>query len=232
VTKATRRLVYEKLADAEFSEAELTYAKNMLEKQAPERVLALLLRMAEPPLPREPADVPPTEPRAWAPTNGARPSALPPRPRNGSSTGYTRFLISWGARHGANAARCMSHVCRRGGITRHAVGAIDIGEETSSVEVSDEFAAEFERRCRRPDPRDKHVHITLQGAAPPRHSAPPPERHDGRGFAPHGSRSAPPPGPRVKRAARGPRGPAVSHGGPQDGARRGPKSRGPALASD
>jgi ATP-dependent RNA helicase DeaD len=233
VTKATRRVFYEKLAEAEFSEAELSYAKNLLEKQAPERVISLLLRMAEPPLPREPADVAPTEPRAWGPANGARPGPLPPRPRasNGSSNGYTRFSISWGSRHGANAARCMSHVCRRGGITRHAVGAIEIGEETSSVEVSDEFAAEFERRCRRPDPRDKHVHITLEGAPPPRHSAPPPERHDARGFAPHGSRTAPPPGPRVKRAARGPRG-AVTHGGPHGGQRRGPHSRGPAVASD
>jgi ATP-dependent RNA helicase DeaD len=227
VTKATRRIFYEKLASAEFSEAELAYAKNLLEKQAPERVVSLLLRMAEPPLPREPADVPPTEPRAWAPANGARPSTLPPRPRNGSSSGYTRFSISWGSRHGANAARCMSHVCRRGGITRHAIGAIDIGLETSSVEVSDEFAAEFERRCRKPDPRDKHVHITLEGAAPPRHSAPP-ERHDARGFTPHGSRSAPPPGPRVKRAARGPRGPSVPHGGP----RRGSNPRGPAVAGE
>jgi ATP-dependent RNA helicase DeaD len=228
VTKATRRVFYEKLAGAEFSEAELSYAKNLLEKQAPERVVSLLLRMAEPPLPREPADVPPTEPRAWAPPGGARPNSPPARPRNGNSSGYTRFSISWGSRHGANAARCMSHVCRRGGITRHAVGAIDIGLETSSVEVSDEFAAEFERRCRTPDPRDKHVHITLEGAAPPRRSAPPPERHDARGFAPHGSRSAPPPGPRVKRAARGPRGAAVPHGGQ----RRGPNPRGPAVASD
>ncbi|HEU4583272.1 MAG TPA: DEAD/DEAH box helicase [Polyangiaceae bacterium] len=230
VTKATRRIFYEKLASAEFSEAELSYAKNLLEKQSPERVVSLLLRMAEPPLPREPADVPPTEPRAWAPAPGARPSNPAPRPRNGNSTGYTRFSISWGSRHGANAARCMSHVCRRGGITRHAVGAIDIGLETSSVEVSDEFAAEFERRCRKPDPRDKHVRITLEGAASPRHAAPPPERHDARGFNPHGARSAPPPGPRVKRAARGS---AMSHGGQRRGSSsRGSNSRGPALASD
>jgi ATP-dependent RNA helicase DeaD len=224
VTKATRRVFYEQLAGAEFNEAELAYAKNLLEKQPPEQVVALLLRMAEPRLPREPADVPPTEPRAWAPpgarANGERaqgagvgygggaPRAARP---GGGGGGYTRFAISWGARHGATAARCMSHVCRRGGVTRHAIGAIDIGEESSTVEVSDEFAAEFERRCRKPDPRDRHVHITLASAghsAPPHgvHSSPPPP-HSYAPRAARGPASAPPPGPRVKRAARSKSGP-------------------------
>ena len=234
VTKATRRVVYEKLANAEFNEAELLYAKNLLEKQEPERVLALLLRMAEPALPREPADVPPTEPRAWAPAPAGARSSLPPRgsapprsgARNGAQSGFTRFSISWGSRDGATPARCMSHVCRRGGVTRHAIGAIEIGLDGSSVEVSNEFAAEFEQRCRKPDPRDPQVHITLDGA-PARGSAPPPPRNEGaaRGFAPRNSFSAPPPGPRVKRAARGQgaaRGPVPRS--------RGSAARGPAVA--
>ncbi|MEO8184064.1 MAG: DEAD/DEAH box helicase [Deltaproteobacteria bacterium] len=246
VTKATRRVVYEKLASAEFNEAELLYAKNLLEKQEPERVLALLLRMAEPALPREPIDVPPTEPRAWAPTPTATRSSLPPRSavRGAAQSGYTRFSISWGSRHGATPARCMSHVCRRGNVTRHAIGAIEIGLDTSSVEVSNEFASEFEQRCRMPDPRDRHVHITLEGA-PTRGSAPAPDRNEGaaRGLSPRNSFSAPPPGPRVKRAARGQgasrgpvprgpdsRGPAPRGPGSRGSGSRGPAARGPALA--
>jgi hypothetical protein len=132
----------------------------------------------------------------------------------------------------------MSHVCRRGGIDRHAIGAIDIGEETSSVEVSDEFAAEFERRCRKPDARDRNVHITLEGAAS-RGPAAPPERNNGaaRGFAPRAPLAPPPQGARVKRAARGQaatrgsatRGPAT-RGPATRGASRGPSSGGSALA--
>jgi ATP-dependent RNA helicase DeaD len=229
VTKATRRVFYERLASAEFSEAELLYAKNLLEKQAPERALALLLRMAEPALPREPVEVPPTEPRAWEPAPSAGRSSAPPRPRARPSgtSGYTRFSISWGSRNGATPARCMSHVCRRGGVDRHAIGAIDIGEEISSVEVSDEFAAEFERRCRKPDARDRNVHITLEGA-PSRSSAPPPERRDGptRGFSPRAPLAPPPQGARVKRAARG----QAATRGAARGTSRGPASGGSALA--
>ncbi|MEY2934145.1 MAG: High confidence in function and specificity [Pseudomonadota bacterium] len=270
VTKATRRIFYEQFATAEYNEAELTYAKNLLEKQSPEQVVALLLRMAEPDLPREPAEVPPTEPRAWGPPGpGAERGGPPPRARafnngpqsgppggfnghqggfnghpggfnghpggfnghqggSGNSAGFTRFVLSWGERHGATAARCMSHVCRRGGLTRHAIGAIEIGSDSSSVEVSNEFAADFERRCRTPDARDRNVHITLASApggtghggpghggshhgdrgsiAPPADRSPP-----SRSYAPraaHGPASAPPlPGPRVKRAARSKSGP-------------------------
>jgi ATP-dependent RNA helicase DeaD len=216
VTKATRRKLYERLEGAEFSEAELTYAQNLIDKQPPAQVIAMLLRMAEPPLPRAPMDVPSAEPRAWEPraqTGGANPRSQPPRsqPPRSERPGFVRFSLSWGQNHGATASRCLSHVCRRAAIDSNMIGAIDVSDESTSIEIAEAVAAEFEQRCRKPDARDPKVRIVREAAAgvPPRNagarpararlsfqdSRPPPADH----ALPH------PVGPRVKRAARRPR---------------------------
>jgi len=160
------------------------------------------------------------EPRAWessprpnaTPRSG--PAARPGAPHAPPRGGFTRFLMSWGTKHGATASRCMSHVCRRGDITRHMIGAIDVHLDSTSIEVSDEVAADFEQRCQTPDARDPHVRITRQGSVVQPRSIPP--RADQYAFKrPRPPRNEPPrheivgpelmgptPGPRVKRAAR------------------------------
>jgi ATP-dependent RNA helicase DeaD len=208
VTKATRRAFYERLRGSEFSEAELTYAQNLLEKNPPAQVVALLLRMAEPTLPREPLEVPPTELRVRDAAPGRHGAG--PRPVRGPSApaganAYTRFAITWGSRHGATASRCMSHVCRRGGITRHDIGAIDVGVDGTSIEVRSEVALDFEQRCKVPDVRDKHVQIMREQSPGSRVAR---AEHRAPAFAPRSPRaersrdSARP--PRVRRDA-GPR---------------------------
>ncbi len=214
VTKATRRALYEKLEGAEFNESELTYAQNLLEKQTPAHVVAMLLRMAEPPLPRAPMEVAAAEPRAWEPREG-RPAGgmererAPIQPR-GPRTGFIRFRLSWGNDQGATASRCLSHVCRRGGIDRESIGAIDVNDDFTSIEIADTVAAEFEQRCRKVDPRDPNVRIEREapGSVPPRNTAPRPERARlsfQKNRAPREDLARPPVGPRVKRAARRPR---------------------------
>ena len=215
ITKATRRHLYEKLEGAEFGEAELTYAQNLLDKQPPAQVVAMLLRMAEPPLPREPMEVPPTEPRAWEPRT--RPDApmmargALPRPSRG---GYVRFSLSWGQNRGATASRCLSHVCRRAGINRDMIGAIDVGEDSTSIEIAEDAANEFEQRCRRPDPRDPHVRIVRstdvtsgshENVSPRNGRVDRPRPSFRKASAPHDDVAHQHPGPRVKRAARRPR---------------------------
>jgi len=216
ITKATRRSLYEKLEGAEFGEAELTYAQNLLEKQPPANVIAMLLRMAEPPLPREPMDVPPTEPRAWEPrprTDAPAERGAPPRV---ARAGYVRFSLSWGQSRGATASRCLSHVCRRADINRDMIGAIDVGEESTSIEIAADVANEFEQRCRKPDPRDPHVRIMRAGSADAAHgvseSVSPRNARNTERPQPSFRKAAAPredihphPGPRVKRAARRPR---------------------------
>jgi ATP-dependent RNA helicase DeaD len=215
ITKATRRRLYERLEGAEIGEAELTYAQNLLDKQPPAQVVAMLLRMAEPPLPREPMEIPPTEPRAWEPRT--RPDApiargVSARPARG---GFVRFSLSWGQNQGATASRCLSHVCRRAGINRELIGAIDVGEHSTSIEIAEDAAHEFEQRCRRPDPRDPHVRIVRSGdgpQAPQQESVSPrngsterPRPSFRKANAPRDDVAHAHPGPRVKRAARRPR---------------------------
>jgi hypothetical protein len=186
----------------------LTYAQNLLEKQPPAHVVAMLLRMAEKPLPREPMEVAAAEPRAWEPTK----PRIAPSHRDGHAesnhrTGnFVRFSMSWGSKHGATTSRCMSHVCRRGGITNQSIGAIDVQIEATTVEVSEDVAADFERRCKKPDARDPTVHIVREGVGAVRPRAP--VVRDARGnhtFRPPHLREelgTAPTGPRVKRAAR------------------------------
>ncbi len=219
VTKATRRKLYEKLEGAEYAESELTYAQNLIEKQNPAHVIAMLLRMAEPPMPRPPIDLPPCEPRAWDPRARAGDVAdrpIHPRGNRGpvhpraERPGFVRFSLSWGQNHGATPARCLSHVCRRAGINRDVIGAIDVGEESTSVEIAEVAAIEFEERCRTPAPRDPHVRISREqrSTVPPRNAPPRPD-HTRLSFqkprAPREDIAHPSTGPRVKRAARRPR---------------------------
>jgi ATP-dependent RNA helicase DeaD len=212
VTKATRRKLYEKLEGAEYSEAELSYAQNLLEKQNPAQVVSMLLRMAEPPLPRAPMEVAASEPRAWDPRPNPAPiSVRPPYPRSADRAGFVRFQLSWGQNQGATASRCLSHVCRRGGVDREQIGAIDVGDDSTSIEIAEPVAADFEQRCRKPDPRDPNVRITREAAGssvPPRNTTARPERprisfqknRPLRDDLTHSNT-----GPRVKRAARRPR---------------------------
>jgi ATP-dependent RNA helicase DeaD len=164
-TKNTRRSLFKNL-ETECSESELVYARGLLEKQEPAKVIATLLRMAEPTLPREPFELLP-------PPAVARPIASHgPRPAPASHQ-FTRFRLTWGANQGATANRALSHVCRRGGITKQAVGAIEVHEDSTVVEVAASEALRFERRVRLPDPRDPAVQIMRdeggsRAPAPPR----------------------------------------------------------------
>jgi ATP-dependent RNA helicase DeaD len=97
----------------------------------------------------------------------------------------------------------MSHVCRRGALSREQIGAIDVGVNATVIEISQDVADELERRCKRPDPRDPHVRISREGALP-RPPVPGPRRYDA--APPEGSVKQRPAfkrdGPRVQRAAR------------------------------
>jgi ATP-dependent RNA helicase DeaD len=214
ITKATRRKLYEMLEGATFNESELTYAQNLLEKQTPAHVVAMLLRMSEPPLPRQPIEIPASEPRAWEARGEVRGRPGGPaeraHPTGAPRGGFVRFSLSWGQNQGATASRCLSHVCRRGGINSDAIGAIDVGDDSTSLEISESVAAEFEQRCRKPDPRDPNVRVVRESssAVPPRNTSPRPERAR---FAfqkprvPREDVAHVNTGPRVKRAARRPR---------------------------
>jgi ATP-dependent RNA helicase DeaD len=170
IVKDTRRKLHERLLqERELPHAE--YAGQLLQQHPPELIVATLLEMAQAPLPREPfeLDAPATQQRESRPQ---------------SNIGYTQFLVSWGMKAGANVNRLLSHVCRRSGLDRNAFGVIDVGPVTSTVDVRNDFAADFEGRVAVPDERDPNVRITRSaGQATDRR---PPQRPRSNGPREHG----------------------------------------------
>jgi len=121
----------------------------------------------------------PREPRAQRVPHEEAPKREPSGPRPANQQ-FVTFQVSWGAEHGADPRRLFALICRRGEIDRNQVGAIRIGARSSTVEVSTDAAAEFEKKAQRPDARDARVRVRrlpdqrpLGGDERPRRGPPP-----------------------------------------------------------
>jgi ATP-dependent RNA helicase DeaD len=153
LTKHTRRELHGILdSEAGPPEKQLAYAEQLLEGHDPKQVIAALLDLAEPRPVRPPAVLDEPHP---ASSRERRPPLPRPRPQGG----FQRFEINWGRARGATPPRVLSHVCRRGQLTRNDVGAIRIGSSSTTFEISVDAALAFERLSRRPDARDPGLSI-------------------------------------------------------------------------
>jgi ATP-dependent RNA helicase DeaD len=145
-------------------DAGLEAARAALDGRDPLRVVARLIARTRTP--------PPCEPVALAvPASRSAPRATrQPRVQGHRPLAYARFSINWGARHGATPKRLLAHVCRRGGIHGHQIGAIEVTPFATSFEVDTEVAEPFAARVQRRDSRDPHLVIRREGpsGAPPR----------------------------------------------------------------
>ncbi len=166
--KHARRKLHERLAgDEEPSEAQLVYASQLLEDKDPARLVATLLEMAAPTPPREPMKVEGLDPFADDRSGRGARRAAPTRNLRGGSeraASYAQFQVSWGERAGATASRLLSHVCRRGGLASHQVGAIRIQAGSSTIDIASDVAEAFESKVRRPDKRDPGIQFRRLGA--------------------------------------------------------------------
>ena len=161
-------------------EAELEYAAKLLGDHDPQRLVATLLAMATPQLPREPMAPGPAPARddRRGPRDrndrfergGDRPERFDrgdrserPRGRERGSAQdggpYVKFEINWGQHSGATPGRILAHVCRRGGITSQAIGAVEIGRRSTHFAVAEDVAADFAAKAAAPDKRDPKLHI-------------------------------------------------------------------------
>lgn len=171
--RQTRRQLHALLQEGP-PESQLAQARRLLAEQDAEALVAGLLELAQPKLPRPPAEI----------------SAVPLEParsRQAHSDGYVRYFLNWGSQNGANPQRVLSHVCRRGALERQNVGAIRIGPRSSTVEIRREVVDTFERRTRTPDARDPAVRIRRDSPAAS-HSAERPRRDSRPPFARSGDR--------------------------------------------
>jgi ATP-dependent RNA helicase DeaD len=145
--KRFRHQIHQRLAaEGAPTQQQIDYAKGLLDGRDPAAVVALLLEMAQPTPVRQPMAI------SESPAHGA-PSASEAAP------GFVRFTINWGERGGAAPNRLLGHVCRRGQVRSHLVGAIEIGPHESSFDVDASVAARFEKLVRRPDRRDPKLRI-------------------------------------------------------------------------
>jgi ATP-dependent RNA helicase DeaD len=121
----------------------------------------------------------------------APPSKLGPRPSRGDfSRVSVLFEVNLGASQKAEPGWLLPLICRRGGITRHEVGAIRVGPQSSQFEIAGDAAEEFALAAGQSDPRAPHVRILRldggsRGGPPRRADGPPRPRFD--------RRDAPPP---------------------------------------
>lgn len=175
LVKQARREMHARLdADAP-TEAQLIYAKQLIEERDATHVVATLLEMAKPKPPREPMNVVGLDPFAdngrkkrgpgmGSPRGGhdrASAGRTPGKARHGETgpVAYTRFSVSWGQETGASPSRILSHICRRGGLDSQQVGAIQISAKSSTVDIASDVADAFETRARRPDRRDPGIFV-------------------------------------------------------------------------
>ncbi|MFP6656419.1 MAG: DEAD/DEAH box helicase [Myxococcota bacterium] len=180
--KQARREMHARLAEATPTEAQLLYAKQLIEERDSTHVIATLLEMAKTKPPREPMAVvgldPFSEDRSkprggrsssrrdskstgWAGTRGDR--------KGGASRdagGFTRFVVTWGDQEGATPSRILSHICRRSGLESSQVGAIQISTKSSTVDIARDAADVFETRTKRPDKRDPGIMVSRDEGRP------------------------------------------------------------------
>lgn len=146
-------------------ESALRLARQLVADLDPLTLAARLLSRPIPQLVAEPRAITPVDPKPLPAHSRER---RPRRDFHPPEGGYVRFQVSWGANRGADARRMLAVLCRRGNVTKDAIGAIRIGPQSSFVDVRASEARDFESDASRPDPRDPHVRIRRALGAPPR----------------------------------------------------------------
>ncbi len=120
--------------------------------------------------------------------------------RDNLSRGAVSFRINMGRNQKAEPGWLLPLICRRGGITRHDVGAIRVGPTETLFEIAGPAAAEFALAASQSDPRAPHVNIQRVDGGPA------PARHEPRGRTadhaprPHAPRATVAPEPHATRA--------------------------------
>ena len=111
-------------------------------------------------------------PEELTPTASARPprTSAQARPaRMSIRTGdrsYTWFTINVGRSKNADPKWLIPMLCRRGNITKRAIGKIQILARDTRVEIANDAVESFAAALRRPDDKDRNVHIERCDAPP------------------------------------------------------------------
>ena len=89
-----------------------------------------------------------------------------PGPDAAEGGGATWFTINVGRYKNADPKWLIPLLCRRGNITKREIGKIQILARETRVEIAPDIATSFAEAIRRPDPKDKNIHIEPLDLAP------------------------------------------------------------------
>ncbi len=129
-------------------------ARTLLAEHNGEDLVAALVRLRREARPA---------PEELTPTAGARPGRAPSR---NADRGYTWFTVNIGRTKRADPKWLIPLLCRRGNITKRAIGKIHILARDTRVEIANDALDGFVAAIRRPDDKDRDVHIERCDVAP------------------------------------------------------------------
>jgi ATP-dependent RNA helicase DeaD len=140
-------------------EDDLAVARALLAERSAEQLVAALvhLRREARPSPEELTTPPSMRPRSAGPP--PRSAGPPPRDRGRSAPPGTWFTINVGRTNRADPKWLIPLLCRRGNITKRAIGKIEILARETRVEIAPDAADAFAAAVRRPDDKDKNIRI-------------------------------------------------------------------------
>ena len=139
------------------SDADRAVARTLLADRSAEDFVAALVRLRREARP-EPEEL--TIPPSMRP----RPPAVPQTRRDARKLVW--FTINIGRSKNADPKWLIPLLCRRGGISKNAIGAIQILARETRVEISHDVSKRFAVAVRKPDTKDRHIHIEpLEAAA-------------------------------------------------------------------
>jgi ATP-dependent RNA helicase DeaD len=160
---------------SEVSDADRAVARTLLGGHSAEELVAALVRLRREARP-EPEELtipmsmrprPPAERRAPAardaggrshPERPERPTrAAPPNPDDARKLVW--FTINIGRSKNADPKWLIPLLCRRGGISKNAIGQIRILARETRVEISHDVSQRFAAAVREPDAKDRNIHI-------------------------------------------------------------------------
>jgi ATP-dependent RNA helicase DeaD len=170
------------------SEDDLVLARALLADHGPDTVAVALARLtrARWPAPEDLLDpgkgakhdrAARTVKRDWSPLAPERaepsPGTRAPRPPKHApvSEGAVWFRAAIGRNRKAEARWLLPMICRRGGVDRHAIGAIRILDDFTEFEIAAEAAPDFSARLQRPD-KDDNIRIEPLPRGPTRDAPP------------------------------------------------------------
>jgi ATP-dependent RNA helicase DeaD len=160
----------------ELSEDDRAVARTLLAAAPAEDLVATLVRLRREARPapeeltlppsmrprREPDPRPEQRPQHRPRKPDARPHPADPHrepgPAGGGS-GAAWFTINVGRSKNADPKWLIPLLCRRGNITKREIGKIQILARETRVEIAPGTATSFAEAIRRPDPKDKNIHI-------------------------------------------------------------------------